>query len=228
LFILYQKKGKIMAIFIDNKLLFIHVPRTGGEWLEKNLEKNNIYFLSVGNKHDHACSNQAIHDMVKDVNSMVFLRHPAEWYKSHWELKMHREIKARYKLYEEKSFWHPTWDIDNECISEDFEQFVENCLNKFPSFVSYLYDQYTRKPPVSQIDNIFLTRELDNQLPQFFQKYDIDFKIKVSNFNSHKDNNALYSEKLLYKVLKSESRSIGKFNFSSDINKLEYLLKKEE
>jgi hypothetical protein len=222
-----------MALLIDGKLLFIHTPRGGGEWFGKalrNMGVNETY--RIGDKHSHGCYTREIFDLLKnpDIKSMTTIRHPAEWYKSHWELRTYRtDTIQNWGLYEKDFMWHPTWDLDNECKSFDFEDFINKCVDKFPSYLSRLYDDYTRKPPVGTLDYIILTKNLEKEIPDIFEENDMNFDLEnflnTPSHNSFKNDNIKYSVDLINKILQSEKRCIEKFNFSNNIEDLKYLIK---
>jgi len=183
-----------MASLIANKLLFIHPPRCGGEWFSKALTNAGVQQYRVGNKHGHACSNIEIYNAMQDpkIKTMTCIRHPAEWYKSYWELKTNKitDINRieKWGIFEDNSIWHPTWDLDNECFAHTFEGFINNCVDKFPSYLSYLYDDYTRKPAVGTIDYIILTRELEEKAPSWHPTWDLDNECFAHTFEGFINN----------------------------------------
>jgi hypothetical protein len=224
-----------MASLIANKLLFIHPPRCGGEWFSKALTNAGVQQYRVGNKHGHACSNIEIYNAMQDpkIKTMTCIRHPAEWYKSYWELKTNKitDINRieKWGIFEDNSIWHPTWDLDNECFAHTFEGFINNCVDKFPSYLSYLYDDYTRKPAVGTIDYIILTRELEEKAPSILQEcgiaLDLDKFLATDRYNSFKKDDVKYSVESINKILSSEIRCISKFNFTTDVENLKDLIK---
>jgi len=194
------------------------------EWFEKLLKNNNINIKYISDKHANFRSDKQLFLFYKENNikTISFIRHPAEWYKSHWELKNNKGEG----LFEINSNWHPTWDIDNECYCNNFDNFIKNCINKFPSFLSYLYDDYLRVPPVNELDYIILTKELEEKIPIIFKENNIKSELNyIKNINSFKDNNILYNKNLLQELLDNEKRCINRFNFTTDLNDLKYLIR---
>jgi hypothetical protein len=224
-----------MAFLIDGKLLFIHPPRCGGEWFSKALTNAGVQQYRIGNKHGHVCSNIEILDVMQDPNikTMTCIRHPAEWYKSYWELMTRQNLDMntieKWNLFEDNSMWHPTWDIDNECFAYDFDGFINKCVDKFPSYLSYLYDDYTRRPAVDTIDYIILTKDLEEKAPLILEEcgiaLDIEKFLATERYNSFKNDNVKYSVESINKILISEKRCIEKFNFSNNIEDLKDLIK---
>ena len=78
-----------MAILIDNKILFLHMPRTGGEWLHRVINESSINYEVIDNKHASVFSSLALCSLVKDHNikSMSFVRHAQSLY-----MKLHRIV----------------------------------------------------------------------------------------------------------------------------------------
>jgi hypothetical protein len=193
--------------------------------MEKEIVSNTNSLIFIGKLN--------IFDLLKNPNikSMTFIRHPAEWYKSHWELRTYtnKNQSLKWGLYEKDFMWHPTWDLDNECWSTDFEDFINKCVEKFPSYLSRLYDDYTRKPPVGTLDYIILTKDLEKEIPRIFEENSMDFDLEkflnTPSHNSFKDDNIKYTTDSINKILSSERRCIEKFNFTTDVENLKDLIK---
>lgn len=220
-----------MAALIEEKILFIHIPRCGGSWFYETMNNARVNFCGIGFKHGNYIANKNIFDLLKNkkIKSLSFIRHPAEWYKSYYELKNRGAmgINRKWDLYGQDYQWHPTWDIDNECSADTFDGFINNCINKMPSFVSYMYDNYLKVPPIGLIDYVVLTKNIENEVPLIFKENNISFNkdkfINYQSFNSFKNNKIKYKKELLLKILESEKRSIEKFKFTKNIDELSYL-----
>lgn len=220
-----------MAVLIENKILFLHIPRTGGEWFISAIKNAGVNFEIVGNKHDNIFVNKDLYFLLenKNIKTITFIRHPAEWYKAYWELKNKANgLMGSWNLFETNAIWHPTWKIDNECYAKNFNDFIEKCIENLPSFVSYLYDFYTTTPPVKNVDYIIFTSEIEDQIPNIFKEnnilFNLDNFINSKSINTFKNKKNLYTKNNLNKILDSERRCINKFNFTKEINNLSYLI----
>ena len=148
-----------MAIILpDYKVVFLHVPKTGGLWIE-NFFRQNAKATMIANRHSHI---RMIGRLAYDNSwkKFCFLREPAGWYKSYWQMKMGETpvFNVQGSGYNgTQAHWfplgighdrggvhalhHPTWDIDPYCGSNDLNEFVENCM-KLGGFLNRLYQNF--------------------------------------------------------------------------------------
>jgi hypothetical protein len=133
--------SELMAILCEDcDLLFAHVPKTGGVFVEQFL----IEYLGgerVGGRHDtFRRLNLA---KVPSVRAFV-VRDPLEWYRSYWAFQ--RQMTKRdsvWPLWDDGDGRHPTAELDRTCGSVRFEQFVLNALEQFPNgFVRSMYCKF--------------------------------------------------------------------------------------
>lgn len=141
-----------MALYLPiQKAIFLHVPKTGGLFIEQFLRQiTKVEFL--GNRHSHI---RMIGRIAYDpsVFKFCFLRNPATWYKSYWQMKMgETPIDTKEKIHwfplgighdrgGVHNFHHPTWDIDPYCGDDDLNIFIHNCLN-LNGFLNKLYENF--------------------------------------------------------------------------------------
>lgn len=133
-----------MAIRLRRNSVFIHVPKTGGTWVTKLLWETGLADGEVGRAHAtpaELADCPVWRDGVRPL-FFAFVRHPLTWYQSYWS-------------YRQKNGWHKpsplepqapirTVELDANCASDDFEQFVRNVVDRYPrGWVSHLYRHYT-------------------------------------------------------------------------------------
>jgi len=121
-----------MALIIQGKALFLHVPKTGGLFVQ-----NFVKGKQVGYRHSHI--NLVGTVAYSDIFKFCFIREPDEWYRSYWQMKM--KFKQPWFHYEPKSLFHPNWQIDPSCGSNDLNEFVRNCAEK-KGYLVRMYRQY--------------------------------------------------------------------------------------
>jgi len=142
-----------MALLLpDQKAIFLHVPKTGGLFIEHYLRSiTKVQWL--GNRHSHM---RMIGSIAYDKRffKFCFLRKPSDWYQSYWQMKMgETPIDQKHR----KDHWfmlgighdrggihqlhHPTWDIDPFCGSDDLNEFVKNC-SKLDGYLNNLYKEF--------------------------------------------------------------------------------------
>lgn len=167
-----------MAIKLTNGSVFLHVPKTGGSWVEKVLADYGLVECRIA--HEHADYDRVLYheqflsgrDLAwrlarKKVLRLLrlyrgtpaaytfcFVRHPLQWYESWW--KYMKALRwSEWGKENSKDNWHPN-AILNGLGDDDFNTFVRNVIKKRPGYVSELYFSYT-KPGINfigQTENI--------------------------------------------------------------------------
>lgn len=143
-----------MAMLLKNDVLFLHVPKTGGNWAAAVMRDLGLVEMELGSKHDDIDTAirriliyRKVHGLPgadRHLGSFCFVRDPLAWYES-WFKYMTQPSRRWRDWGVETSFfrWHPN-AVLNDCGSDDFNTFVANVLAKRPGYVSELYSWYTR------------------------------------------------------------------------------------
>lgn len=127
-----------MSIACDQfDLLFTHVPKTGGVFVEKLLA-DELNGHRVGSRH----STFRWLDLSDPPAVRAFtVRDPLDWYRSYWAYA--RGVVKRpaaWPIWQGGRADHPTHQLDQTCGSPHFETFVRNVLREFPNgFVRSMY-----------------------------------------------------------------------------------------
>jgi hypothetical protein len=127
-----------MAILCDEyDLLFTHVPKTAGVFVEHLLVKR-LAGRRVGGR--HAPYHRIRLDTVPSVRAFV-VREPVSWYRSYWAFSRQKSnTMAAWPTWGRGRDGHPTTTLDLACASQTFEGFVEKVLDEFPNgFVRTMY-----------------------------------------------------------------------------------------
>jgi hypothetical protein len=122
------------------KLVFYHIPRTGGVFVKEAMRKSGIAYARCrrvpgSNQEWELKREHDIPDFVRPEDkdgllSFCFVRHPLEWYRSFW-------------CYRKKNDYLDLKFPADRCWDDDFNQFVANVLNEHPEgFVTKLYQFY--------------------------------------------------------------------------------------
>jgi len=120
-----------MASFYNDKLAFIHVPKTGGSWVMQALSAAGVPFKTMG---EGAASHVAWNDMPRRPFTFGFVREPATWYRSYWSYVRKAEEVSDNAL-------------DRLVVeSRDFPEFVERVCSELRGSVSNMYDHYFGPP----------------------------------------------------------------------------------
>jgi len=150
-----------MAIKLKGGAIFLHVPKTGGTWVEKVLKQLGLAECSIG--HKHADLNRAIfpHGLKEtipwtlrasfrrlagkstcneSIPAFCFVRHPLTWYESWWKFNQKLNWPA-WGHVEDVNNWHPCSAL-NGLGDPDFNRFIENIVSRAPGFVTGLFLRY--------------------------------------------------------------------------------------
>jgi hypothetical protein len=125
--------------------VFIHVPKTAGQWVAEALENAGVETEPLGPV--HASPDEVLEDRRCGSRPVVFtfVRDPLTWYQSMWAHRMDEEWEPIDDPEWFSQAWIDVWeDFTRSTRSDRFEDFVENALERYPrGFVSSLYARYT-------------------------------------------------------------------------------------
>lgn len=107
-----------MALLTD-KFLFMHIPKTGGSYIRKLFEL--LYIKGEEKNNHHSCFPELLNDIsindLADKTIICFIRHPLTWYQSRWAFRLSHPCGWRGN------------SLDFNCGSNDFNLFVNNCID---------------------------------------------------------------------------------------------------
>lgn len=161
-----------MAVKLKCGAVFLHIPKTGGLWVEKVLQQLDLVDLHIGHS-QHADFDRSLnyerffsgrHIMTyllrrnigrrlgtyreEQPYKFCFVRHPLTWYESWWKYMTGRDWYDC-GAQNSKEHWHPC-SVLNGLGDRDFNAFVLNVLRTRPGFVTELFYSYT-KPGINYI-----------------------------------------------------------------------------
>jgi hypothetical protein len=130
-----------MAILCtEYDLVFAHVPKTGGAFVEHMLVEH-LGGVKVGGRHD--TFRRLSLRRFPPIRAFS-VREPLSWYRSYWGFQ--RQISKRasaWPTWDNGAGSHPTADLDRTCGSPTFEDFVLRAIDQFPNgFVRSMYCRY--------------------------------------------------------------------------------------
>lgn len=204
----------------NEKIIFYHIPKTGGVWINHVMRDLGFGCCGVSNKktghpfglkREHA-TYEVIDDKYKEnKTSFCFVRHPIEWYKSFWRYRFLSEGQHKNK-FGRYDFRFPI-DI---CYDNDFEIFLNKALVLFPDgYVSQMYKYYVGEN-CDKVDFIGKTENIREDFISFLNKIDVSFdknfilNKRERNITDKKINTFIDNE-LEKRILKAESWTINNF-----------------
>jgi hypothetical protein len=131
--------------FLLPRSVFIHIPKTGGQWAAAALKNAGLLCSPLGVV--HASPDEIAHEESFRLRAMAFavVRHPLTWYQSIWAHRM----DDKWGPMDAPDWFTPRWmavwaDFTKKCRADTFEEFVHKCADAYPEgFLSNLYDVYT-------------------------------------------------------------------------------------
>lgn len=120
-----------MAVIINDKLLFIHVPKTGGSFIRSVFKDRSrgghFHSMESGEfkveDHFGIRETKLHHPELCHLYSFGFIRNPVEWIKSRWAWAMESGFEQKMQVNEDAA---QHWMA--EVWSNDFKTFVENYI----------------------------------------------------------------------------------------------------
>jgi hypothetical protein len=178
-----------MAVVLRGGAIFLHVPKTGGNWVTAVLRRNDLVDGYIGHKHanvDRLLAPVATrsgrvlgrldlgrsHRRLKPKPFIFcFVRHPLRWYESWFNYMSHPSRRWCDWGNERDLFdWHPN-AVLNGCGSPDFNTFVRNVVKKRPGYVTELFNSYAQP----QIDFVGKQENLRLDLITVLETLALDF-----------------------------------------------------
>lgn len=149
-----------MAVLLDNGSVFFRVPKTASSWVKQVLidldivadyelvRKHTTPYQWFRRGHPMATTGK-LSDADERPFCFTFVRRPSSWLESMWKYEKSHNFERdqrglrphQWQRFQAKG-WHPLRAL-NDCLTNPFEAFVENVLNKRPGFVSEMYGWYT-------------------------------------------------------------------------------------
>jgi hypothetical protein len=218
------KNIKMALLVKSHKFIFLHPPKTGGTWVGLALTRAGLRVANIGTKHGHLCCDREVFELVKSEKYFIMttVRNPVDWYISHWNFMLMIKVKS-YKdgkgwmPFAPWMVWHPTWDIDVDCGSSDFSEFAEGCLERYPAFLTHLFNLYVKVPPVGEVDYIAKTETLTEDLIKVLRLLKVSFDEsvirKMPHANVSKSHCDKYCPRLLQRLLDSERAMAKRFGY---------------
>ena len=204
-----------------NKSIFYHIPKTGGIWVRKVIDKIGINGIEtkdfklhpLGLRKKHTTPDFTKEEEKKDLFSFTFIRHPVEWYKSFWNFRMDREggpMIRQANIY--KKF------ILDSCWSYNFDKFIDNVIERVPEgFLTKLYQYYIGEKK-DKINFIGKTENLNEDLIKALtlagEKINEDILEIIRNYgriNTSPDRIGEIKKETKNKILKTEYWIINNF-----------------
>ncbi len=138
-----------MAILLKSGGLFLHVPKTGGNWVTEVLEAHDLVFAHVAGKHAGPPQLAPLERLLETPSRYArpnrmpfrfcFVRHPLRWYESWYRMNVERGWPG---WDTDDDAWNPSVEL-NGLRASTFHGFIKNVLRQRPGFLARMYRYYT-------------------------------------------------------------------------------------
>lgn len=221
---------------VTARLRFLHVPKTGGIWIEGAMREAGVPVEEVQRPPLRratvaALSKLHLADTVmphlpnvpledrhiglsettryRDRFTIAFVRHPLTWWQSYW-------------AYRVRTGWLSRHPIDSRVKSDDFGEFIEKILTEIPGDLSRRYEMYVG-PPKSTISFVGRFENLENDLVDALKQAGQDFDEAVlrahppENSTDYKKQPAVYTASQMERLAEAEAPAIKRFYRGSPV-----------
>jgi len=223
-----------MAVMLKNDSIFLHIPKTGGKWVDSVLKELDLIRFNFSHNHSdyertinfnryypmhfirQTIKNGYYLPKVRAAFKFCFVRHPLKYYESYfkyaWSLDWPRFPGLN--VNSNTDLWHPNEPLF-EIGDKDFNKFIENVIQHCPGYVTSLYDSFVNQ----DIDFVGKTENLSEDLIKVLELMNIDFneeKVKnhkMVNVSKKTNSKIIWDEDLKQEILKLEYPTLKKYGY---------------
>ncbi|MEL6519801.1 MAG: hypothetical protein AAFQ66_02490 [Pseudomonadota bacterium] len=180
-----------MPLMLRDGVVFLHAPKTGGNWVTSVLEEQGLVDFAFGHKHADAAHLTAPPfrskrggEYVRYVRAMLRLRHmqeqrffytvrnPFDWYESWFKYQGSDKRQWRNWGAPPNPFqWHVNSPLNCEAPAS-FSEFMTFVTDKVPGYATRLFGQYRAIGPAHVLKNETLAEDLCHALTAYGLPHD--------------------------------------------------------
>lgn len=181
-----------MARIIDNKLLFIHIAKTGGTFVKEILSTNGVPNWETGEEHieDHFSYDEVIktHPQFASLTPVAIVREPISWLCSRhaWAIETEYNYKRLVQPSAQRHWMNKVWD-------DKLHIFIKNVAEVMPTIPSDYYSKMTKCSNGRKDFKIFEMANMQKLLNYIEDKtgYAIQKRVILNTKKTIKDSNQL-------------------------------------
>lgn len=195
-------------MLILQRAVFLHVPKTGGTWVEQALRMAGVefeQFIVDGDQHGDLSYSPR-----PQAFTIAFVRNPLTLYQSYWRFKVDRG-------------WDQRNPFDVECRADSFIDFVAGVVRQHPGWCSQMFEDYVGPPtaPISFIGRFEnLADDLVTALRLCGEQFDEAALRSTPPANVSRTPLTLcqWRQDLITTVAKSEVSAMTRFGYASGVD----------
>lgn len=161
-----------MALELRNNVLYLHIPKTGGNWLTKVAHDQGLVVGKLGHKHaTYDYISGCRHPRPKSLRPFArsgrqltgtptvvcVVRNPLSWYDSWFRYQTSKQWQDWGEA-GNLTHWHVCAAL-SACKANDFMDFMRNVNKYVPGFVTCLYGRYTHGANATVLRNENLAQD---------------------------------------------------------------------
>jgi len=219
-----------MAYLINKRHIFLHIPKTGGTWIEHIVKNSELNIRKIGfNKHvtyDYVCANlnfdydnshifRRILPRVQrhKFNYFCVLRNPLTWYES----LFNHLIRFNFKKFGspgDNFHWH-IWSKLSELNADNFNGFMNQLMQISPGFASSTFNAYMLNSNAVYLKKENLRIDLLKLSRMFNLAINEELIFSSEEMNISNKTPIFWDEKIYKKVLIYDKSTFDKYNYET-------------
>jgi hypothetical protein len=155
---------------VKSNALFLHIPKTGGTWIEQASTSAGIEIVSAPALSNVTWRHSLLNQYLNRYEFVfAFVRHPLTWYESWWKFQTWLNWRDH-----EPNVWHPQ-NVLKPCASNDFDEFIRLCIKHEPAYVTRLYEWYLGPEGAEFVSFIGRYEHLADDLVKVYRSLSLEF-----------------------------------------------------
>jgi hypothetical protein len=214
-----------MSDVLSNNVFFLHIPKTGGNWVRTVIRRSGIKEIKTNKISKHANYDllAGVHQsrLIKPRGKIKYfcvVRHPLLWYQSWFRYQHDRG----WRVWGEKSNslkWHCLAGINME-KHDDFNKFMTYINRNAPGFLTYLYHSYVLSSDARYLKNENLRDELLSLNSEWNLGINESLILESKEVNVSVKSDIIWDEEVVAETLENEMPLIKKYGYGTDVSDL--------
>ena len=216
-----------MSDWIKKDLCYLHIPKTGGNWVRSVLRGSGIKELKSNTINKHATYDFLVgyeaskinifrNHVMDNVRFFCVIRHPLLWYQSWFNYQ--NRWRNGWKYFGQvgslhKKDWHCLSPLNTPSI-RDFNEFMQFVNENMPGFLTYLFYSFTLHSGARVLKNELLRDQLFQLNQEWNMGLDEALILKSDKVNVSLKSQIIWSEENLKNTLENENSLIKKYNYT--------------
>ena len=214
-----------MSDVLLNNVFFLHIPKTGGNWVRSVIKRSGVKELKTNNISKHATYDflagvhgKPVPQRSPPIKYFCVVRHPLLWYQS-WFCYQHDRTWRNWGEKGNLLDWHCLTGINME-RQVDFNRFMVRVNNLSPGFLTFLYHSYTLNSGARCLKNEDLREELLSLNAEWSLGLDETVIAESEKVNVSRKSEIIWDEEVLNETLTNELPLLKKYGYQADARDL--------